>query len=646
MKRLCIYLAYDKQSIIDKYIGYMLKEIKTCVNRLVVVCNQMEVVRGLDILECYADEIFYRENIGFDAGGFKDALCKFIGWEKVLRYDELVLINDSMFGPFKPMEEIFAQMNRKEIDFWGLTRHGECNNEDMGYIPEHIQSFFLVIGYRMLHNIQFREYWENMSYFATFRETVRQHEILFTHYFANLGFTYDSLVDTKANDSVHIINNYSQYFTLSYELIKKRNFPFLKKQQIAYDTLYQQTQENLRQAMDYIDCHTEYDINLIWDNIIRTLNMTDLQRSLHLQYIISPEKKYKNCNQNVLIVVLIAYKSSYEYVLEYLNGLREVCQIKIFSEYDEYLKDYRKKGFECYRCKLEGMSEFLASFYIYDYVCVIHDSDMTSDCVPSCIGKSNFYNIWENLIKNKEHVLSILELFQKQPRLGFLASPQPNFWKYFEDYSKDWNGRFDLVKCLLEDAKMNCPISEFKPPYRIAEDFWVRGNILRRIKRLKRINDCILPYMWSYLSQDAGFYSGIVESIEYASMNEVNMHHYLRQLATQIKREYGSFETFRELKDKLLLYALENFCGKFSKIFVYGIGEMAKRYKDILPKVDAYIITDGQPKIDGPNEAPIKYLSEIEILEDSGIVLCLNERNQRQVISLLKERGIKNFFCI
>ena len=64
MKRLCIYLAYDKQSIIDKYIGYMLKEIKTCVNRLVVVCNQMEVVRGLDILECYADEIFYRENIG------------------------------------------------------------------------------------------------------------------------------------------------------------------------------------------------------------------------------------------------------------------------------------------------------------------------------------------------------------------------------------------------------------------------------------------------------------------------------------------------------------------------------------------------------------------------------------------------------
>ena len=93
MKRICIYLTYDKEGIIDKYIGYMLKELKTCVTNLVVVCNEIEVAKGKDILEEYADAIFYRENIGFDAGGFKDALCGFLGWKKVFQYDELVLVN-------------------------------------------------------------------------------------------------------------------------------------------------------------------------------------------------------------------------------------------------------------------------------------------------------------------------------------------------------------------------------------------------------------------------------------------------------------------------------------------------------------------------------------------------------------------------
>lgn len=30
MKSICIYLTYDKDMIVDRYIGYMLKELKTC----------------------------------------------------------------------------------------------------------------------------------------------------------------------------------------------------------------------------------------------------------------------------------------------------------------------------------------------------------------------------------------------------------------------------------------------------------------------------------------------------------------------------------------------------------------------------------------------------------------------------------------
>ena len=58
MKRLGIYLIYDEEKIIDSFIGYMLRELKTCIEHLVVVCNMPEVLHGTDILEKHADEIF------------------------------------------------------------------------------------------------------------------------------------------------------------------------------------------------------------------------------------------------------------------------------------------------------------------------------------------------------------------------------------------------------------------------------------------------------------------------------------------------------------------------------------------------------------------------------------------------------------
>ena len=51
MKRLCIYLTYDKQKIVDRYIGYMLKELRKCVKTLVVVCNEDKILHGAENVE-------------------------------------------------------------------------------------------------------------------------------------------------------------------------------------------------------------------------------------------------------------------------------------------------------------------------------------------------------------------------------------------------------------------------------------------------------------------------------------------------------------------------------------------------------------------------------------------------------------------
>lgn len=652
MKRICVYLIYDRQNIVDGYIGYMLGELKTCADYLAVVCNMPGVICGRDILESYADEIFYRENIGLDAGGFKDALCRFIGWDKVLEYDELVLVNDSLFGPFKPMKDIFAEMDEKPLDFWGLAKHGECDSADIGYLHEHIQSYFFVIRSKMLHCAQFKKYWEEMPYYTAYIDVVKQHEVQFSHHFSNLGYSYDALADTKKNDSINIKNNYSQYYMISFELLKKRNFPFLKKNPLAHDplandTLQMQTQQDLRKALDYIDKETDYDVDLIWGNIIRTMNMADLQRNLHLQYIIHPEEKRRAARVSAAIIIFAEHKEAAEYVLEYLDVLKRESDysVQVIAAKDEVLEAYKHHGAEGRRLLLKRSCD-LEKLCRYDLVCVLHDADVTSDVHPSCVGKSYFYCIWENLFKDEGHIAGIAEKFEKEGRLGFLAPPQPNFANYFGELGSGWDGNYKAIEGVIKRLRLNCPISEEKPPFRVTGDFWIRGNILKCLADIGMDEHPHLPYLWSYFAQHMGYYSGIVESMEYAYMNEVNMQHYLKQIASKVRRHGGGFKLFSEMQDIILSDAAHRFCSKYSRILIYGTGGMAEKKRDLLPDFEAYIVSDGQMKPDSLYGKPVMYLSEIAPSDDCGIIVCLNEKNQTQVIPLLEKRGIKHYFCV
>lgn len=648
MNRLCIYLTYDKQKTIDSYIGYMLKELKTCSNRLVVVCNENEIAKGLNHLTQYADKIFYRDNIGFDAGGFKDALCSLLGWEEVRKYDELVWVNDSIYGPFYPMKEIFAQMDLKTVDFWGLARaeYGAHKNNCGNDVPEHIQSYFIVVRKRMLHSSEFREYWDNMPYYQSFSDVFREYEFKFTQYFSNLGYTYDTLADTKSNDSDDIKNNYCQYASIPYELIEKRNFPFLKRQQMGFDALELHTQEQVCLAIDYIDRHTHYDVNHIWDNLIRTLNIGDLQRNLCLRYAIAPEKN-RDCDGNHVTVVVVAeHKGSAQLVAEYLGRLPLEYEREIVSDRDDVLEAYREWGLACERMSLSDGKKILERLAESDMVCILHDTDVTAKVQPNCIGKSYFYNVWENLLRDGQHVAGVLKRFFEDARLGALMPPQPNFAGYFGELGKGWEGRFEKVEEIAENLGLNCQIDVLKPPFRVSGDVWIRGSLLKKLRNMEPEDYRYLPYLWSYIAQDGGFYSGIVESSQYAAMNEINLQHYLNQIADQVRKQYGGFDNFSHMKKRIFQGALREFCARCPHLMIYGTGYMARTYKDILPNVEAFVVSDGQRKQKELDGIPVIYLSEVVMGEGHGIVLCLDERNQMQVIPLLRQRGIEHYLCV
>ena len=196
--RATVFVFYDKDGIVDRYVLYLIKGILEFSEKLVIVCNGKITDEGKKELGKLTDDILVRENRGFDAWGYKAGI-ECIGWDKLNLYDELILMNDSVFGPVDPFKYMFEKMDEQNLGFWGITKHEQTPNPfgltDDEVFPEHIQSYFISIGREMFSNTEFKEYWDKMREIDTLEETISFFEVQFTKHFAEQGFSWDVFVD-------------------------------------------------------------------------------------------------------------------------------------------------------------------------------------------------------------------------------------------------------------------------------------------------------------------------------------------------------------------------------------------------------------------------------------------------------------------
>lgn len=267
VRRLCIYLIYDSDKIVDDYIGVALKELKRFSDRLVVVCNFDHIESGKENIANYADEVFYRDNRGYDAGGYQEAITKLITWDRIYDYDELLLTNDSWFGPIYPFDEMFDRMNKTECDFWGITRHmgGKYWFGAEESFPTHIQSYFLNFKYGVLHSSDFKCYWDSYTCSDDRNETIRNFEVGISKSLSNKGYIGKSYMDLHELPFQNEVN-VNFYMWHSYELIKDFNMPTLKRTIIDFNI---KGFPNALQALEYVKNETNYNYSLISNYIDR-----------------------------------------------------------------------------------------------------------------------------------------------------------------------------------------------------------------------------------------------------------------------------------------------------------------------------------------------------------------------------------------
>lgn len=245
MNRLCIFNFYDSEGKVYSYVEYLLAELKQVADEIVIVVNGSIDLNQLACLQKYTNHVVQRENAGFDGGAFQHAIVDCIGEKTLKNYDEIILCNDSFFGPLVSMKDLFARMEG-QADFWGIRY------VDNGMI-DYLESYFLVIKKKIIIS---------GDLYAFFRDSIDMRRAAYLEicscferglfsYLCNKGYKWDAYA---------VPSDYDIFRGAAINTVKYR-VPVVKKKAFDVDRLHNQQQ--LMILCNYIKNKTEYPLELI-----------------------------------------------------------------------------------------------------------------------------------------------------------------------------------------------------------------------------------------------------------------------------------------------------------------------------------------------------------------------------------------------
>jgi rhamnosyltransferase len=130
-RRILIFSHYNKQNLLSDYVIFTLQKMNHLFSKIIFVSNSLIDSESLSKISVWCDKILVRNNVGFDFGGWKDAILE-EGWDNLSSYDSLTLMNDLCFGPVHDLTQLYADMEEKKVDFFSLARKEGVDSDFIG----------------------------------------------------------------------------------------------------------------------------------------------------------------------------------------------------------------------------------------------------------------------------------------------------------------------------------------------------------------------------------------------------------------------------------------------------------------------------------------------------------------------------------
>jgi lipopolysaccharide biosynthesis protein len=196
-KEVAVYLIFPSQGLLASHVAVLEAMLAEGICP-VVVSNLPLSPQDRSKLEKLSHILIERPNIGYDFGGYRDAILHIHAL--LPRLEKLWILNDSVWMIEQP-QSWFSQARALEVDFaassFARTRRKIQVSEARKFWPPdyqnkffHYGSFSLAIGPRMLRDKRFLRYWKRLAITSNKRLTVIRGEIALTHLVMASGFSH------------------------------------------------------------------------------------------------------------------------------------------------------------------------------------------------------------------------------------------------------------------------------------------------------------------------------------------------------------------------------------------------------------------------------------------------------------------------
>ena len=191
-RRTAVVASYFGDGTLPERLLYLIRGLREVVDNIVLVgdcpINPSEIEKLSSLVAIAKFERHGQYDFGSYRIGF--SLAKDEGLLDKANVDELVMINDSCYGPIYPFEESFSTMESRDCDFWGYTGYNA-----FGHI--HISSYFFLFRRKVIESGKIEEFLSRVDGHLARGEIVVKCEFEFTKFLEDAGFTWGTFVPMK-----------------------------------------------------------------------------------------------------------------------------------------------------------------------------------------------------------------------------------------------------------------------------------------------------------------------------------------------------------------------------------------------------------------------------------------------------------------
>lgn len=557
VERLLIYVVYDPRGDVEQYIPYALTHLRAHCTRILVVVNGTLTDAGRAALEPVADEILVRENRGYDIWGYKDGLDR--TGADIARFDEVILANDTWFGPVGDFAPVFARMDARPLHFWGMTDHVRVEpNPFTGgeYLAYHLQSYWMAVRRDMFMSAEWVQYWKNLPALETYSDAVAKHEAIFTEHFVDRGFVgevaFPTLTDKIEN---HAVLYAEQLIDAGCPTLKRRPFfqwpPFMDRLAVIGAWTLQAAERH------------GYPAELIMKDLARNVAPKVLNADAALLNVI-PDVDNSYDHDHPLRVVVIAhifYTEMTDEILDRADHLPGAYDIVITTPDDGRADEIRDllakrelRGAAEVRVVASNNGRDQSAFLIgcrdvllsdrYDIVVKVHSKKTPQD--SDNVGRHFKEQQFDNLLPSPGHAAGVLALFQREPGLGLAFPPMVHLGH--PTLGHGWWANKPGFMRMATDLGIRVPVDDTSPLAPYGSMFFARPEALRILSASEWTYESfggadayrdgglahILERLPVYAAAELGFHSRTIANPRYFASSYTALEYTYDQVSTTI----------------------------------------------------------------------------------------------------------------